>query len=62
MIIKIAKGLRYLEEKRILHRDLAARNCLVTGNDDHGIVSANMRPPIRVMLSDFGLSKMFAFI
>ncbi|XP_050297012.1 tyrosine-protein kinase receptor isoform X2 [Anthonomus grandis grandis] len=45
--IDIARGCRYLEEKRFIHRDIAARNCLLT-----------TKGPGRVAkIADFGMSR-----
>ncbi|XP_078459838.1 receptor tyrosine-protein kinase erbB-4-like [Lampetra fluviatilis] len=43
--VQIAKGLMYLEERRLVHRDLAARNVLV-------------KAPNHVKITDFGLARL----
>lgn len=57
IIKEITTGLVYLVEQSIVHRDLAARNCLVAGDSDLKATSHFERPPIRVKISDFGMSR-----
>ncbi|CAI2356127.1 unnamed protein product [Caenorhabditis sp. 36 PRJEB53466] len=47
----------YLKSQQIVHRDIAARNCLVSGESDMGCKTPADRPPIRVKISDFGMSR-----
>uniref|UniRef100_A0A8R1HZ52 receptor protein-tyrosine kinase n=1 Tax=Caenorhabditis japonica TaxID=281687 RepID=A0A8R1HZ52_CAEJA len=54
---EIVKGVKYLVEQQVVHRDLAARNILVSGANDRGCRTAADRPPIKVKISDFGMSR-----
>ncbi|CAO4386306.1 unnamed protein product [Caenorhabditis nigoni] len=57
IIREIAKGVCYLVSQSIVHRDLAARNCLVSGESDMKAPSHLQRPPFKIKISDFGMSR-----
>lgn len=54
---EIGKAVHYLRIMNVLHRDIAARNILVDGESDQKLLSNQKRPPIRIKLSDFGMSR-----
>lgn len=47
--VQIARGMKHLEEHKIIHRDLAARNVLIDENR-------------QLKISDFGLSRSLIYI
>jgi len=49
VLTQIAKGVQYLHSKGICHRDLKPENILCSDEEEH----------FRVVISDFGLSKLF---
>ena len=53
--LQIARGLEHLHKNEIIHRDLAARNCLVNQISIIQLITGGT--PLRVKLSDFGLSR-----
>uniref|UniRef100_A0A1I7URT3 Protein kinase domain-containing protein n=1 Tax=Caenorhabditis tropicalis TaxID=1561998 RepID=A0A1I7URT3_9PELO len=57
IIKEITLGVVYLVDRQIVHRDLAARNCLVSGESDMKASNHLQRPPIKVKISDFGMSR-----
>ncbi|EFO91244.1 CRE-TRK-1 protein [Caenorhabditis remanei] len=57
IIKEITVGVCYLVTQSVVHRDLAARNCLVAGDSDMRAPSHLQRPPLRIKISDFGMSR-----
>jgi serine/threonine protein kinase len=55
IMLKIAEGMKYLHESRVMHRDLRANNVLINVLDNKELYTS---PSVQVKLTDFGMSKL----
>jgi len=55
IMLKIAEGMKYLHESRVMHRDLRANNVLINVLDHKELYTS---PSVQVKLTDFGISKL----
>jgi len=55
IMLKIAEGMKYLHESRVMHRDLRANNVLINVVENKELDTS---PSVHVKLTDFGMSKL----
>jgi serine/threonine protein kinase len=55
IMLKIAEGMKYLHESRVMHRDLRANNVLINVVANKELYNC---PSVQVKLTDFGMSKL----